>query len=191
MEFSRIDSNQKFGKQALMTCEVKERGKEGTQRATLYSLDPQNASDRNDVRYSKQTFCIASDFERQQYEKFPQKEFYVVNNDKTGEVVSCAEISHHYSPMLNEKGGVYTLIEEAKLNKKYDNGEKPLLAYIARQAVDKYEEAVIGACEESALENFEGDNFTKLRTGEIVAPKENFMKIMKQADEDCSTEYLV
>ncbi len=182
---------QSFGKQALMTCDIKELNTNDKKSATLYKLNPENPSDIKDVFYSKHTGCIARDFEKAYYASYPQKEFYMLQNNSTGEVVSCAQTSHHYRPSALSQSGQYTLIEEAKENNKYKNAIEPLLAYITKSASDKFDESVFTAFDENTIKGLSDSSFSKADTGEYFISRKNFVPFIKNTEKACNIEYIV
>ena len=191
MNISYNLNSQSFGKEALMKCDIEETNKNIKQSATLYKLNPENTADRNDVFFSKQTGCIARDFERAIYKSFPNKDFYILQNDITGEIISCAQTSHHYRPFDVSLPGQYTLIEEAKGNKKYKDAAEPLFAYITGIASKKFDEAVFTAFDENTISELKKNNFSKAKTGEYFVSQENFSKFINRAEKKYNIEYIV
>ena len=190
MNISKTDYSQSFGKQALMTCTVRENAGNKPKNATLYKLDPDNKSDRMDVNYSKYAYNIARDFNNAHKELYPKKEFFMLQNDETGEVISCAETSHRYRPVEFSHPGQYTLIEEAQENKKYNNGIEPLFAYVTKKASDKCDENIFTAFNEDSLPGIEKSEFLKTEQGAYFVPEERFHPVLMQDEKKYNIEYL-
>ena len=139
MRIAQSTFNPAFGKQAVMTCVVKDKATGTPHNATLYKLDPKNEQDQRDVYFSKQAFCMSKDFEDGKTNPISCREFYMLQNDKTKEVISCAQTLHRCRRPKFTHPGLYTMIEEANSNYKYKNGEEPLYAYIAKRAGERYD----------------------------------------------------
>lgn len=187
----KINFRPNFGKQALMECNIKEKTNQNKHEAVLYKLNPEDSEDRKDVFYSRQTGCIAEDFNRELSNFYPQKEFYIIQNNDNGEVVSFVEISHHYRPNNLSHTGQYTLIEAAKENEKYVNGIEPLFAFIAKHAATRYDEAIFTAFDEETLPSLKSNKFSKTQTGDFYIPEKKFVPLIEQAEKRYQIEYLV
>ena len=191
MNITKINNNISFGKEALMTCQIKDKKNQERHNAVLYKLDPENLSDVQDVYFSKQTNCIYNDFMLAGTTKYQDKEFFIIQNDKTKEVISCAETSHRFSPFDNDKLNQYTLIEEAKGNKKYIGGIEAMFAYITQQALDRYDNSVVTAFDEETVPELETSKFSKTKTGEYYIPLQEFGTVIDQAEKQYHIEYLI
>ena len=85
-----------FGKSAVMTCTVKSADKKTKVDATLYQMNPLEREDYKDVMYSKHTLCIKPDFQRDTGHRQGMYDYYLLQNNKTKEVIACAQTSRHY-----------------------------------------------------------------------------------------------
>ena len=192
MNISKINFNQSFGKQEVMTCKVKESQQNSSKNATLYKLNPEDVNDQKDVYYSKQTICIADDFEKAPFDSFAsKKDFYILTDDKSGEVISCAETSHRYRPSELPYSGQYTLIEEAKENNKYKNGLEPLFAYITKLASNNDDRFIFTAFDEETVEGLKNSKFSQIKTGEYYISQENFNPLIDNAEKQFKMEYFI
>ena len=189
MKISHINTYQSFGKQALMTCKIKEKNSQEPKNSTLYKLNPMDEADRKDVFFSKQTYCIAKDFERQWKKPYFEKEFYVLQNDKTGEVISCAETMKRCRPPRFTHHGIYTMIEEANENYKYENGAEPLFAYIAKNAKKNFDLNIFTTFNKETIPNLKSYKFSETRKGEYCIPQRRFSTLIKQAEKKYEMEY--
>ena len=191
MNISKTNYSQAFGKQALMTCTIEEKESKTEKPATLYKLNPNDKSDREDIFFSRHANCIARDFKKAQFKSCHPKDFYIILNDKTNEVISCAQTSHRYKPSGFPNAGQYTLIEEASENKKYKNGLEPLFAFITKQSTKQCDENIFTAFDETTIPRLENSKFLKADTGEYYIPKANFNPVLQQTEEKYNIEYLV
>ena len=200
MNISKLNNCYSFGKKALLTCEIKQEPNKNKVQATLYKMDPHNLSDIDDVRYSKQTMCIQSDFSKAIEQRIPNKDFYILRNDKTKEVISCAQTSHHYRPDQISRGfntitfenpGLSTLIEEMNVNSNYVNGAEPLLAYIVKAAGERFDSTVYTAFDQDVVPSLKRAKFTQTKLGEFFIPEKRYSILMDQAERRSQIEYLV
>ncbi len=200
MNISRLNNCYSFGKKALLTCEIKQEPNKNKVQATLYKMDPHNLSDIEDVRYSKQTRCIHFDFQRASEQRIPNKDFYILRNDKTKEVISCAQTSHHYRPdqitrgfntITFENPGLSTLIEEMNVNPNYVNGAEPLLAYIVKVAGERFDSTVYSAFDQEVVPSLKRAKFTQTKLGEFFIPEKRYSILMDQAEKHSQIEYLI
>lgn len=200
MNISKLNHCNSFGKKALLTCEIKQEPNKNKVQATLYKMDPHNLSDIDDVRYSKQTMCIQSDFSKAIEQRIPNKDFYILRNDKTKEVISCAQTSHHYRPDQISRGfntitfenpGLSTLIEEMNVNPNYVNGAEPLLAYIVKAAGERFDSTVYTAFDQDVVPSLKRAKFSQTKFGEFFIPEKRYSILMDQAEKHSQIEYLV
>ncbi|MBQ8887522.1 MAG: hypothetical protein IJY61_07480 [Candidatus Gastranaerophilales bacterium] len=145
MKITKINTQLKFGKTAVATCNVKEKSTQKVLPATIYKMNPLEESDVREIRYSKNTHCLryGIDIERENAPYNKGREFYLLKVDKTGEVVSCAQTLHRFRTDNIPHPGLSTMLEEASENAKFENGAQPLVAYIAQRASDRYDKSVI------------------------------------------------
>lgn len=200
MNISRLNNCYSFGKKALLTCEIKQEPNKNKVQATLYKMDPHNLSDIEDVRYSKQTRCIHFDFQRASEQRIPNKDFYILRNDKTKEVISCAQTSHHYRPDQISRGlntitfenpGLSTLIEEMNVNPNYVNGAEPLLAYIVKAAGERFDSTVYAAFNQDKIPSLKRAKFTQTKLGEFFIPEKRYSTLIEQAEKRSNIEYFI
>ncbi len=183
-------SNISFGKTAILTCQVKNRETNQKASATLYQMDPHNMSDYREVRYSKTARCMCRDMEDDQSLYNPVREYYVLKDDKTGEVISCAETSHHYRRDEIYSPGLSTTVDELADNTKYVNSTEPMLAFVAQKAFDRYDKSVVIGTyvdDESPLKRA---RFSKTKNGDWVLPEKRFNDFVDTANKRSSIEYV-
>ena len=199
MNISKLNNYHSFGKKALLTCEIKQEPKKNKIQATLYKMDPHNISDIDDVMYSKQTRCILPDFITSIEKLYPNKDFYLLQNDKTKEVISCAQTSHHYRPIQISNGfesitfenpGSNTLIEEMNVNQNYVNAAEPLLAYIVKSAGERFDSTVYTSFNQDFVPALKRAKFSQTKLGEFYIPEKRYATLINQAEEHSQIEYL-
>lgn len=191
MNISKLNNCYSFGKKALLTCEIKQEPNKNKVQATLYKMDPHNLSDIDDVRYSKNTRCIHHDFFKAVEERHPNREFYLLQNDKTKEVICCAQTSHHYRPSSAQNPGLCTLIDEIGVNYNYVNGTEPMLAYIVKRAGERFDSTVYTAFTQEELPSLKRAKFSKTNLGEFYIPEKRYNTLIDQAEGRSQIEYLV
>ncbi len=146
MKILSVKTSPAFGKTAVLECKVKDVKTNTANDATLFKLDFLNPLDVADVNYSKNTTCIREDFLKANLYRESSKDFFVLKDDKSGEVISCASACRRYGNYDKPKiTGKYTLIDEMSENPKYINGGEPLLAYIVKDSGERYSKAVYTA----------------------------------------------
>ncbi len=199
MNISKLNNCNSFGKKALLTCEIKQELNKNKVQATLYKMDPHNLSDIDDVMYSKQTRCILPDFITSIEKLYPNKDFYLLQNDKTKEVISCAQTSHHYRPIQISNGfesitfenpGSNTLIEEMNVNQNYVNAAEPLLAYIVKSAGERFDSTVYTSFNQDFVPALKRAKFSQTKLGEFYIPEKRYATLINQAEEHSQIEYL-
>ena len=200
MNISKLNNCNSFGKKALLTCEIKQELNKNKVQAKLYKMDPHNLSDIDDVMYSKQTRCILPDFITSIEKLYPNKDFYLLQNDKTKEVISCAQTSHHYRPIQSSNGfesitfenpGSNTLIEEMNVNQNYVNAAEPLLAYIVKSAGERFDSTVYTSFNQDFVPALKRAKFSQTKLGEFYIPGKRYATLINQAEEHSNIEYLV
>ncbi len=200
MNISKLNNYCSFGKEPLLTCEIKQEPNKNKVQATLYKMEPHNLSDIEDIMYSKQTRCIQSDFLKSVQQRNPNKDFYILRNDRTKEVISCAQTSHHYradqisrgfNTITFENPGLSTLIEEMNVNPNYVNGAEPLLAYIVKAARERFDSTVYTAFDQDVVPSLKRAKFTQTKLGEFFIPEKRYSILMDQAERRSQIEYLV
>lgn len=189
MKISLNSSNVNFGKTPLLKCSVKEKETQNRANATLYELDYKSASDIDEVRYSKNARSIYQDIIRANKDSKSPFHFYFLKNDKTGEVMACAETYHCYRKSGDKTEGTSTVIEELSENSKYINASEPVVSYFAKQALERYDSTVTTAfrTEEFSLKN---SKFEKTKADNWVLPEKRFGVLIDQAEKRYQTEFI-
>lgn len=172
-----------FGKTPVMTCTVKNKEEKGKQSATLYKMDTQNYNDYKEIMYSKNARCLHRGFEEDRDSFYPIHEYYLLKNDKTDEVISCAQTSRHYRTGEAKYSGFSTLINEMGENKKYANGAEPIVSYLVKNAGERQDESVSTAFDQDEIQtSLKRSKFTQLKTGEWVLPQKRYQALIEQAE---------
>ncbi len=171
-----------FGKTPVMTCSVKTADKKNKIDATLYKMNPQDREDQRDVRFSKHTNSIKSDFERESGNYYPSYDYFLLTNNKTKEVIACAQTSRHYRTGNARYNGCSTLINEMYENKNYVNGAEPVLAYIAHRAEERFDTCVTTAFDRDEIPGLKHCKFTQLKTGDWCIPEKRYPLLIDQAE---------
>ena len=120
-------------------------------------------------------------------------------NDKTKEVISCAQTSHHYRPIQISNGfesitfenpGSNTLIEEMNVNQNYVNAAEPLLAYIVKSAGERFDSTVYTSFNQDFVPALKRAKFSQTKLGEFYIPEKRYATLINQAEEHSQIEYL-
>ena len=117
MKISKINTSPAFAKKPLLTCKIKSSANKEENNAVLYKLNPNDKSDYCDVKYSKTAQAIFDDFKKDNCSDY--HEYYMLQNSKTQEVISCAKTSRHYRCKGANNTGFSTYIETFAENDKY------------------------------------------------------------------------
>lgn len=172
-----------FGKTPVMTCTVKGKGSRVKQNATLYKMDTKNDSDCKEILYSKNAKCMLAGLEKDMSSQYPVYNYYLLKNDKTQEVISCAQTSRHYRTGNAKYQGLSTQIEEMAENNKYANGAEPLFAYLAKNSGEFSDECILTAFDQDEItSSLKRSKFSQLKTGEWVLPKKRYQALIEQAE---------
>ena len=135
MNITSIKTNQTFCKTPVMKCKISKFKTDEKSESTLYKMDCANESDLNEVKYSKNARWMYYPMRKDSLKATPYREYYILKDDKTNEVISSAQSSRHYRADNVEYPGYSTLIEDMQNNMKYINSEEPVLAYFANNAL--------------------------------------------------------
>lgn len=179
-----------FGKKAVMTCTVKSADKKTKVDATLYKMNPSEKEDYKDVMYSKHTTCIKPDFVRDIGNNQGRYEYYLLQNDKTKEVIACAQTSRHYRTGKSAYNGASTLIDEMNQNRNYINGAEPVLAYLAHKAASQFDTCVTTAFDKDEVPCLKNSKFTQLKTGDWCIPEKRYHLLIDQAEKRENVSFL-
>ncbi len=196
MKINQINAAQTFGKTPLLTCKIKDSETKKYNNATLYKMDPKNLSDIDEIIYSKNTNCIKNDFYNASSKRHQIKDFYVIKNDKTGEIMSCAQTEHRYRKNMYRKKesqtpGLYTLVEAMSENGKYINSSKPLLAYIVKKAQEQHDLNVYLPFHKDEISSQNIESISKDKFGSYFINNKDYYEVITEAEEDSEIEYLV
>ncbi|MBQ3641029.1 hypothetical protein II906_03775 [bacterium] len=190
MRINNINSNLNFGKQALMTCFVRSMDTNEKCSATLYKMNQLNADDFYDVMNSKNTIAIKRAMETDFFKRRETSDFYVLQNDKTQEIIGCAEKQNHYKPVDDVDSGMITVINELSGNFNYLNPQEPIFIYLVKNAQDSFRNAITMATGDDIMRNLRGAKFTKNRANDLVLRGRAFDSYLQQAEQRYNVEYI-
>ena len=189
----KVNTSPAFGKYSVMSCQVKDVKSKENNSATLYKLNTDDGNDANDVRYSKTAQAIRDDFFDAYYHGNNYKNFYLLQNDKTGEVISCAQTSWHYRNGDIQNPGFSTVIEQLSENDKYVNSGEPMLAYIINDASIKGFESVYSVSTPSnQSQAVARAKFSKTENeGITFMPQKSFLNFLDGAEKRSKIDYIL
>ena len=190
MKINNINSNLNFGKQALMTCFVRNMDTNEKCPTTLYKMNQLNSDDYHAVMYSKNTTAIKRAFELDFIKRRETSDFYVLENDKTQEIMGCAEKQNHYKPDDDVDSGMRTVINELSGNFNYLNPQEPIFIYLVKNAQDSFRNAITMATGDDILYNLRGSKFTRNRGNDLVLRGRAFDSYLQQAEPRYNVEYI-
>lgn len=190
MKISAINNRVNFGKIQVMKCSVNQKGSNSKKSATLYEMEPDNPKDVQEVRYSKNARCIYYDFMIDAGKKDRGRRYYMLKDDKTQEVIACAQTSRHIRPENSTYSGQNTLIEEMSENPKYVDGAKPLIAYIAHRADSEFDNFVSTAFDTDIIPYLKDFNFIQIPTGDWIIPKGQYGILEKHVKNNAEASFM-
>lgn len=189
MLIDKVQTSPAFGKTKVMQCNVKNSQTKKNSPATLYKLDCFNFSDIKDVISSKNASEILTSFLLDNQNGKSSSDYYVLCNDKNGEIVSCAQTEHRFN-VSPENFGTYTLIEALGENKNYVNPVEPLIGYIVKKADDRYDNSVYAAYGFDEKPDLKRIKFSESKLGEAFIPSKRFNSIINKAQEHSSINFV-
>ncbi len=189
MQINKIYGTQTFGKTPVLTCRIKDWETKQPHNATLYKMDPNNFQDLNEILYSKNTNSIKRNFMKAHAKNINYKDFYVMQNDRTMEVISCAQTEHRYGNFNKKNSGLYTLIEEMEENPNYINGMEPLTAGIIKNASARFDESIYTSFRAEEAPYLKRAKFSKTKEGAYYVPQKRFNAILMQAENRSQIDY--
>ncbi len=179
-----------FGKTPVMKCIVKEVSGKNKHCATLYQMDTKNPEDFKEIKYSKSSRCLIPAFQNDISKHNPAYNYYLLKNDTTGEVISCAQTSKRFKMGSGKYSGMSTLIDEMVENTGYLNGGVPLLAYLAHKSEMQSENFVSSALRLEDTPSLKIAKFTKLRNGDWFIPKNRYQLLIDIAEKRVNALFL-
>ena len=189
MRVQTFNNNLNFGKIPILKCKV-ENNNGALESATLYKMEPNNPEDVKEIKFSKNARCIYYDFMRDAGKHISDRSYYLLKNDKSKEVIACAQTAKHFRPSNAEYSGNTIFIEEMAENPKYVKGGEPLLAHIALCSLDEQNTTISTSNYASAIDSLSESEFIQTKTGDWVLPQESYRTFVKQAMFDKSISYL-
>lgn len=133
MRIQNISSAQSFGKTPVMYCKIKRADNREKTRATLYKLDIFDHRDITYAKYSNTSLRFLHDMINDKRNSQP-KDYFLMTDDKTGDVISCAETSNHLRVSNDKISGKYLLINEYNQSGNYIRPDVPMFAFFAQKA---------------------------------------------------------
>lgn len=189
MNIQKITYAQSFGKTPLMHCTVKrampqetpskktkkqEDKKQEKIAATLYQLDPRIEKDMQDASYSKTAYVLSGDMNRDAHRFYPISEYFILTNDKTGEVISCAQTSKRYRLDDKKIPGYYMLVEEFNTSRNYTSPAEPMFAFLTDKAFKHNDTSIVIGTYDIEGPELKKSRFTLKKNGEWYMPERRF-----------------
>ena len=189
MRVQTFNNNLHFGKIPVLKCKVEENNGK-LENATLYKMEPNNPEDAKEIKFSKNARCIYYDFMRDAGKHISDRSYYLLKNDKSKEVIACAQTAKHCRPNNAEFSGNTVFIEEMAENPKYVKGGQPILAHIALSALDSQDNTISTSSYANAIDSLNESEFVQTKTGDWVLPQDSFKTFVKQAMFDTNMKYV-
>lgn len=189
MLINKIQTSPAFGKTKVMQCNIKNSKTNLKNSATLYKLDCLNKDDLKDLMYSKNSSEILTSFLLDRKSGKSTSDYYILCNDKTGEIVSCAQTEHRFKT-TPENFGTYTLIRALGENKNYINPVEPLIAYIVKTACDRFDNSVYSVYGFDEMPVLKRIKFSESKLGEPFLPSKRFNSVINKAQEHSSINFV-
>lgn len=190
MNISANGMNVAFGKTPVMSCKVKRQQDNKPVDATLYRLDSGSLADLHDIEMSKTAKVLTHHYAESTYRN-KHNDFYILQNDKTDEVICAAETSHHFRTKKDRFEGTSTVIEEFRANDKYANAAEPVLAHIVNQAGKQFDKSVVSALNTEEMPSLKHAKFSQTKNYDYLLPEKRFDNFTDRAEKKFSIEYLV
>lgn len=182
MKIQNKNTNTSFGKAQVMQCQMKKKSEQEKINATLYKMDLKNGNDLNEMKYSKTAKWLYPDATTDSAYPHENRSYYLLQEDKTGEVISCISISKHFRRGEDNKSGQYILIDGFAQNYKYLNPSEPLFAFVADNAIKHYSKNIIVGTSDLEDETLKKARFTRTKNGEWYMPEKRFTDIIDRAE---------
>lgn len=182
MRVQNITSNITFGKTPVMICEMKKTAGNNKINATLYKMDLRDSEDIKEIEYSKTARILYPMLLEDRFYSHPAREYYLLKDDETDEVISCAATSTHLRMNDGKKSGFSLVIDEFAKSSKYLNSSEPMFAFLADKAIKHYNQNIIigtSECDDETLKKF---RFTKTKNGEWYMPERRFSNLINSAE---------
>lgn len=180
-----------FGKEAVMTCEVKRRDTNKRTPATLYKMNPKLYADRQEVNFSKHARCISQYFTKEISRHYPVNDYFLLKDDNSDEVISAAMSSHHYKTGDNTFNGYTTLVSEYEDNIKYVSPLEPVFAYMVKTADRRFDDTVSVGFYSESIPFFKSLKFSQIKNGDWVIPKKRYDDFLDRAEKRFNIDFLV
>lgn len=190
MRIQAINNTTSFGKIPVLQCKVEEASTGNISKATLYQMEPSKPEDAREIKYSKNARCIYYDFMVDAGKHISDRNYYLLKNDKTKEVIACAQTAKHYRPANSQFGGITTFVEEIAENPKYVKGAQPIFAHIALNSLDSNDLSVSTSTYANAVDSLVDSRFVQIETGDWILPKDEYRDFIKQVMYDNDLTYL-
>ncbi len=180
MKIQNISSAQSFGKVPVMYCKVQKNNSENKTRATLYQLNIFDYKDIGFAKYSKTSLRFLQDMINDKRNDFP-KEYFIMTNDRTGEVISCAETSNHLRVSGDKNTVKYLLINEYNQNGNYIRPDIPMFAFFAKKANATGNSNIAIGTSNIDEKTLKKSGFSQTKNSEWYMPQRRFFDIISLA----------
>ncbi|MBQ8635119.1 hypothetical protein IJX73_01165 [bacterium] len=175
-------SNISFGKYPILNCQVKDSKTKQKKDATLYKYDPHNVKDMKEIRQRQIPFGI---------DEMGYTKIYILEDDETKDIVSCAQTSRHYRSNNLHQAGFSTLIEDMESSKAYINPSEPLIAGLAKEAQDRSDSSIFLARPIQDVHSISNVRMAANKLGEHYLTERRFNSVIDKACEHSQIEFLI
>lgn len=189
MNINPVNNSCNFGKSPIFNCTVKRKGTNQKEGATLYIYDKRNPDDRKDIRESNLPVRLRTNFDNLFAAK--NAKFYCLQTDGTQEFVSAAQTSRHYKPEEGKYGGLHTIIDEYGESTDFVDPATPLLAHIAKTAMEKGDGYIATSFRAEEAPSFKNASFSETKYENWVIPERRFVGLIDRAEKRAGIEYIV
>lgn len=178
----KINTNISFGKTPVMLCEMKKNNDNTRINATLYEMDIRDRNDLDEIQFSRTAKSLYFQAEKDSKYMNPYRKYYLLKNDSSNEVISCASVSSHLRRTEGKPTGISSVIDDFEGNYRYLNPEEPLLAFLADSAIKTYKQNIIVGSSDFDENALKRNKFSKSKIGEWYIPEQRFAQIIDQAE---------
>lgn len=179
-------NNINFGKKAIFNCTIKKTNDNKKYQATLYSFDPKNPDDMDEIDTTMKDCPLKRNFTdgRNYYSKY-----FVLMTDKTNEIISAAQTSEHYS-RIGKYEGRYTSVDEVEHNKDFIDPMTPTLSHIAKEAMDRFSKHIITAFRTYEAPSLKNSKFTQNKNEVWFLPERRYHILIDTAEKRNQIDYI-
>ena len=115
----------------------------------------------------------------------------ILEDDKTHESISCAQVSRHLRGKYLHQSGYATLIEDMDASKKYINPSEPLIAGLVKEAQDRMDSSIFLATPAHRVHSISNLRMTANKLGEHYILANRFNQVIDKATERSKIEFSI